>query len=459
MGVVTNEPATTCDLGAMPVEDEREGAFVAVFRGGSVDVVPLPPGRPIAVGRSRGSEILVDDPAASRLHLTLTWHGGDEVELVDRESRNGTIVDGATVRGRALVRTGTDIRIGATRLLVVVRADGSVERETLSAIDDDDLVAESQAMLEAVAIADRAATSDATVLILGETGVGKEIIARRIHRMSRRSKKPFVVVNCAAIPESLAESILFGHEKGSFTGALRQQRGVFEDAHGGTIFLDEVGELSPTNQARLLRVLEDKTFVRIGSTGSTPTDVRVLAATHRDLRSLAAHGGFRSDLIFRLDVVRIAIPSLRDRPEDVVPIAERLLRTLAPGRSVRLASMARRALLAYEWPGNVRELRNRLESALATGSGDVIQESDLSAILPSVPARGGGPLRGRVEEAETAAILEALQACSGNQTRVADRLGISRRTLVYRLSKYGLQEAAYEARTRGRQTPRPRSPS
>jgi len=437
-------------MGSQAIDEVEEGAFVAVFAGATVRVVPLPLGRTIAVGRSRSCEIQIDDPAASRLHVTLEWSGADDVVVVDRESRNGTVVDKTTVRGRVVVQTGAELRIGATRLLVVVRHEPRIEPEPQPAIDDQDLVARSPTMLAAIGIADRAARTDTTVLVLGETGVGKEVVARRIHRLSRRSKKPFVVVNCAAIPESLAESVLFGHERGAFTGALKQQRGVFEEANGGTLFLDEVGELSLTNQARLLRVLEDRTIVRVGSATSVPVDVRLLAATHRDLRALADRGGFRSDLIFRLDVVRIAIPALRDRPEDVVPIAERLLRSIAPGRSIRLSAMAKRALLAYEWPGNVRELRNRLEAAIATGvEDDVVDEDDLRSIVAST-APGEGPLRGKVEDAERLAILDALRACEGNQTRVAERLGISRRTLVYRLAKYELQDAAYEARRKPR---------
>lgn len=448
--IVNQESGTTCDA-ALGGSDEVEiPAFVAVFSAREVRVVPLPPSRTISAGRSRSCEIQFDDPAASRVHLTFEWNGGEEVVVHDRESRNGTSVDGTRLTGRTVVRTGAEIRVGATRMLVVVRNDAGLDDASLSPIDDQDLVARAPAMLAAVAMADRAARSDATVLVLGETGVGKEIIARRIHRSSTRERRPFIAVNCAAIPETLAESILFGHERGSFTGAQKQQRGVFEDASSGTLFLDEIGELSPSTQARLLRVLQDRTVTRLGSTSPVPVDVRLIAATHRDLHALADQGGFRKDLIYRLDVVRIEIPALRDRPEDVLPIAERILRELAPKRSIRLSAMAKRALLAYTWPGNVRELRNRLEAAVATGDGDVIEESDLRAILPAKGGPGEGPLRGHVEDAEREAIIEALRACGGNQTRVAERLGVSRRTLVYRLGKYDLHTVAFEARRRPR---------
>jgi transcriptional regulator with GAF, ATPase, and Fis domain len=231
----------------------------------------------------------------------------------------------------------------------------------------------------------RFAASDLPVLILGETGTGKEVVARALHRHSRRAGRPFVAVNCAALPETLAESELFGHERGSFTGAQARKPGLFEAADGGTLLLDEVGELSASNQARLLRVLQERTVHRVGAVRPTPVDVRVLGATNRDLAVDVARGRFREDLYFRLNGVTLQVPPLRERPGDVLPLARRGLDERGGGYV--LAESAAEALRAYPWPGNVRELRNAVECAAATAEGSEIRASTCPprCVAPSAP--------------------------------------------------------------------------
>jgi DNA-binding NtrC family response regulator len=303
--------------------------------------------------------------------------------------------------------------------------------ERALAMDDDDIAGESRGLREVVETADRVAEKDVPVLITGESGTGKELIARRIHRRSRRAKKPFVAVNCAALPETLAESELFGHERGAFTGAERQRAGRFEEATGGTLFLDEVGELSPAVQAKLLRAIEDHVIRRVGGTRDVDADIRLLAATNRDL----SDGGFRSDLYFRLAVVRLDIPPLRERADDIPSIAQHLLARLATKHGLAvpaLKSDALDALRRHRWPGNVRELRNVLERALVLRGSEPIRLADL-ALTPAASA-----LTASHDEVEKERVLEALRQAHGNRESAARLLGVSVRTLYYRLSRLGL---------------------
>jgi transcriptional regulator with PAS, ATPase and Fis domain len=277
-------------------------------------------------------------------------------------------------------------------------------------------------------------------LLVGETGVGKEVLARHIHALSARREGPFIAINCAAIGESLAESTLFGHERGSFTGAHARHSGVFEAASGGTLLLDEVGELSPAMQARLLRVLEERKVQRVGGTTALDVDVRILAATHRDLDEDVKQGRFRKDLLYRLAVLRVTIPPLRDRPDDIVFLAKRFLKSSADGE-VSIAEPALKALRAHRFEGNIRELKNLMEGALALGDGRVVTLADLPGLKHQT--RGHGASRGRLdahlEEVEKSDITSALEACGGNQSAAARRLGISRRALIYRMEKHGLK--------------------
>jgi two-component system response regulator AtoC len=303
------------------------------------------------------------------------------------------------------------------------------------------------AMQRVYALVERIADTSMTVLILGETGVGKELVCEAIHQRSSRRDRPLIKLNCAALPESLLESELFGYERGAFTGADKRKVGFFEAADGGTLFLDEIGDMPLPLQAKLLRVLERKVITRVGGTSEVATDARLIAATHRNLDNDVRSGRFRQDLLFRIGGFTIAVPPLRDRPSEILPLAEHFVRTAAAEQArgaPMLSDDARDALAGYDWPGNVRELRNALERALVLAS-DTITASDLPERLHDASHRvrpqvaTGADVRGQLAEVERAAIVAALDAESGNQTRAARRLGLSRRALIYKMEKYGLK--------------------
>jgi DNA-binding NtrC family response regulator len=319
-------------------------------------------------------------------------------------------------------------------------------------------VAESTAMREVLELAERLARGIVPVLLWGETGSGKEVVARFIHESGPRSAGPLICVNCAAIPEQLVESTLFGHERGAFTGAIQQRKGVFEAAHGGTLLLDEIGELAAPTQAALLRVLDTRRVQRVGSTKEIEVDVRIVAATHRDLETMADDGHFRSDLLYRLNAMQVVIPPLRQRRADIVPLALRLLEdaSIANARHMsRIDDDALDALERYAWPGNVRELRNVIERAVVIARESVVALSDLpekvrAAGRASLPPKAAPPEEARAEEApidhlrdevdryERGLIVRALEACGGNQTSAARKLGLPLRTLVYKIRKHGI---------------------
>ena len=432
---VNSAEVTTFDGLDDDVSSRHIGAYVAIVGRSEGAVVRLQRGTPLTVGRSHSSGVRIRDKAASRLHATLYWDGGSTVRLEDAESRNGTFVGGKRVRGTIEIASGTEITIGKVTLVVVVEECDRVAIQGAPVVEPS-LIAVAPAMRDVVRTAERAARSDITVLVTGETGVGKELVARHLHMRSPRRGGPFLAVNCGSIAESLAESALFGHEKGAFTGATAQHRGVFERAEGGTLFLDEIGELSPALQVKLLRALEQRIITPVGGSAPVRVDVRVVAATHRDLPAMVRDGAFRQDLLFRLNVLPIEIPPLRARREDLEPLITHLLGDLAPGRKVRVSDEAIARLHAHSWPGNVRELRNVLERALALYGGGVVQLEDLD-LGTSAPEEG--PLRSKVDEAERDTIADALRACSGNQTQAARRLGISRRTLIYKMERHGLK--------------------
>lgn len=285
---------------------------------------------------------------------------------------------------------------------------------------------------------EKVAPTPTTVLLLGESGTGKEVAARMVHDMSPRKDGPYVAVNCASLSDALLESELFGHEKGAFTGAYAQRRGRIELAEGGTFFLDEIGELKLDLQAKLLRVLQERKFERVGGTRTLSADVRFIAATHRDLKQMIAAGTFRQDLYYRLAVFSVEMPPLRDRKEDIVPLAETLLRQIAhdlghPKLSLDAATAA--LLVRAEWPGNVRELRNALERAAILCDAGTIREGDLH--LESL-LEAPSPSAGRLEDLEVDAIRAALIEVGGNRRKAADRLGIGLRTLYEKLKRHGI---------------------
>jgi two-component system response regulator HydG len=298
------------------------------------------------------------------------------------------------------------------------------------------IIAHDPRMLKVLDLARKVAPTNATVLITGESGTGKELIARCIHDNSLRNGRVFVAVNCAALSPTLIESELFGHEKGSFTGAVGQHLGRFERAHGGTLFLDEIGELDANLQAKLLRVLQDKTFERVGGTRQITVDVRVVAATNRDLKKHVADGKFREDLYYRLTTFPIEIPPLRERGGDILALARFFLARAAKSLSkppLRLTPAAEQVLLGYNWPGNVRELENLMERMA------ILCDSEVDDIdLPIAAESDTRPVLFR--DIEKKAILDALEANGGNRTRAAKQLGISLRTLQYRLKEYGITQ-------------------
>jgi len=432
---------TTCEPSTID-EPRRPVALIIPLDGADREPVELAVGEVLSIGRSRSSGITIDDGAVSRLHATITWDGADRVTVTDHGSRNGTVVDGERVRGaRDDVRHGAVLEVGPRRLLVLL------PRARTSSADD---ASHSTAMDRVRELVQRAALSDLPVLLVGETGVGKDVLARAIHEGSRRRPRPFVAQNCGAITESLAESILFGHEKGAFTGAHARSVGVFEAASGGTLFLDEIGELSPSTQTRLLRVLEQREIVRLGATRPTPIDTRLVTATHRDLEAMVADGSFRSDLLYRLDVIRIRVPPLRERVDEIPGLVGQLLAEADPSGEVELGDDALRALCAHTWPGNVRELRNAIGRAVALRSGPRLSAADFALTGRDESARGAGapqgPLRGTVSDVERAAIVAALEATGGNRTHAAAKLGIARRTLLYKLERLGIEYPSSRAR-------------
>ena len=305
------------------------------------------------------------------------------------------------------------------------------------------IIGESGRMQEALSLVRRVASSNATVLIRGESGTGKELIAKAIHYASARAGGPLVKVNCAALAESLLETELFGHEKGAFTGAIATRKGRFELADGGSLFLDEIGDLPPHLQVKLLRVLQEREFERVGSSRPIQVNVRLLAATHRDLEALVRDDRFREDLYYRINVVTIALPPLRDRREDLPLLIDHFVRTFAVKNAKPILGLtrdARDALLRYDYPGNVRELENLIERAVVLTRDEIIGISDLPLTLdePAPEPEAAPGLEAAVEALERRMIRDALARATGVQTRAAELLEISERVLRYKLKKYGL---------------------
>jgi DNA-binding NtrC family response regulator len=307
------------------------------------------------------------------------------------------------------------------------------------------LVGSSIPLQRVVQLIEKVAPTDATVLVRGASGTGKELVARALHYNSPRRNRPLVTINCAALTETLLESELFGHERGAFTGAVQAKPGLVEVAEGGTLFIDEIGEMAPALQAKLLRVLEDGHYRRVGGTQEVLADVRVVAATNRELADEIKAGRFRDDLYYRLNVVSIFLPPLRERREDIPLLVEHFLSTrqVGPGRS-RVSPEALRALLDYSWPGNVRELANVLERAQILAENQLITPDDLPENLTSVSAGGSGPAGDprHLSEVERQHVRAILQQEKGNKVRAAQALGVSRRSLYRLIDKYGLGDAS-----------------
>jgi two-component system response regulator AtoC len=412
----------------------------------------LEAGGTYTVGRAADSEVRVDHSSVSRKHARL--HVGDSIRIEDLGSANGTIV------GRRRLAPNSTVEWVPGELLVI----GAVTLFLQSAdVSRDDLVPApsnlpapwpaSGAMGRIAKVLSLVAPGEITVLLLGETGVGKELAAETVHRLSRRAARPFVRLNCAALPESLLESELFGYERGAFTGADRTKPGLLEGADKGTVFLDEIGELPLPTQAKLLRVLESREVMRLGSVAPRQVDVRFIAATNRDLGEQVGAGAFRKDLLYRLSGMPVHLPPLRERREEIEPLALRFCAEASAqlGRPPKpITPAALRALQEHSWPGNVRELRNVMERAvLLSEAGPInVEHLALEASMGGPPASVTHPsmqapsadldLRKAMSEFERSQIERALEQAGGNQTRAAELLGISRRALVSKLGEYGL---------------------
>jgi Nif-specific regulatory protein len=311
------------------------------------------------------------------------------------------------------------------------------------------IIGSSKCMLDVYELIRKITNTRTTVLILGESGVGKELVAGAIHFNSTLAEGPFVKFNCAALPESIIESELFGHEKGAFTGAVTQRAGRFEDADGGTIFLDEVGELSPAMQAKLLRVLQEKTFERVGGNRPIKVNIRIITATNRDLADMVAKGQFREDLFYRLNVFPVIIPPLRDRGSDIITLADHFVARFA-AESVkdvkRISTPALNMLMNYHWPGNVRELENVIERAVILSEDEVVHGYNLppslqTSVLTGTTCKGG--LETKLASVEYEMLIEALKSHNGNMSEAARELGMTRRVLGLRLDKYRIDYKKY----------------
>ncbi len=299
------------------------------------------------------------------------------------------------------------------------------------------IISVSTKMQDVLRLLDRVAPTESSVLILGESGTGKELVARAVHDRSPRSSQAFVPIHCGALPREVLESELFGHERGAFTGAVGMKPGLIELADGGTLFLDEIGEMEPESQVRLLRVLETKSFFRVGGTRSRTVDMRLVAATNRDLAEAIKNGRFRQDLFYRINTITIALPALRERKEDVRVLAEHFVeRNAAYGRK-RLSPEALAALESYDWPGNVRELQHAIERAVILAAGDVIQPADLPAELQSGGAPSSLPA-GSLEDMERQHIVSVLRQVNGHRGKAATLLGIDPKTLYRKIHGYGI---------------------
>ena len=406
---------------------------------------------------------LVTDEAPDLVFLDIWMPGMDGLETLAELKRVRPEATVIMISGHGTIETAVKAtRLGAydfiekpmsleKTLVSVTRAleHGRLERENASLrarLDvRTEIIGDSEpirALREAIATA---APTSGRVLIHGENGSGKELVARAIHALSGRREAPFVEVNCAAIPEELIESELFGHERGAFTGAVARRRGKFETADGGTLFLDEIGDMSLKTQAKVLRALEEQVVERVGGREPIKVDVRVIAASNRDLPAFIAQGGFREDLFYRLNVIPIDVPPLRHRRDDIPALIEHFIAVFSAENGKRLKSMSAEALayfLAYEWPGNVRELRNMVERLVIMTTGDVIGPDDLPAPLRPKDAASGveGPrsLKDARDAFERAYILAELRANDWNMTRTAERLGIERSHLYRKIKTYGI---------------------
>jgi DNA-binding NtrC family response regulator len=432
----------------------------------------------VKIGRGHEADLQLPDPSVSRLHAKI-FRVGRQYFLADLRSRNGTHAEGKRITQLAL-EDGRMFQVGPFRIHFHRPASGfpageeptappgmasssfdstgakpvrhakRTEAPVVTVESPFGLVGGSAHVRKLVATIRRVAASDVPVLIEGETGSGKELVARGIHDASARRERPFIVVNCGAISPDLIESELFGHEKGAFTGATAQRKGAFELANSGTIFLDEIGELPVLLQPKLLRALEQKEVKRVGGNDLLLADVRILAATNRNLLEEIARKTFREDLYFRIGAITVSIPPLRDRREDVAPIARQFLAGMekpASGALPVLSPAALDAMISHDWPGNVRELRNAIQRAVVMAENGELTGHDFSFLRRAAEPEAGAETPSglsRWEQAERTNILGELARQMGNKTKAARELGIAKSTLFEKLKKYGIRTAEFD---------------
>ena len=459
---------------ALDEEEVRQRFALVVYLGSATEVVRLRPGRPLVVGRDFPSHLQIDDPSVSRQHARFVQQDGS-VSVEDLESRNGTRVNGKSIK-RVTLSPSDEVRVGTARIALAVTRPAQ-----RSGAGDNEVLLRNERVVATYALARRAARTDMPVLITGETGTGKEHLARTVHLESARSGGPWRAVNCGAIPASLVESVLFGHERGAFTGADKRSPGLFEQAEHGTLFLDEVAELPTAAQTALLRVLESKTYQRVGGGQSLRADVRIVAATHCDLDRAVAEGAFREDLLYRINTVALELPPLRERRDEIDVLARRFLADCAHQWGVKVDEIdpdAMERLCAYPWPGNIRQLRNAIERAALAAplsalrlldlpayvrddSGDAESERAELAGRPALPARppSNAPsepphvpdvgLKPALRAYEAAVIEQALLRTGGNRNAAAKLLRIPIRTLFRRLSELGVSDGGGTSNSEG----------
>ncbi|WJN79524.1 sigma-54-dependent transcriptional regulator [Burkholderia anthina] len=436
---------TLADLGHRAVEAASGRAALSALRdGGNIECVFLDFRLPDLDGLAVLAQ-LRDDPALAAMPVVmLTAHATSDNTI--EAMRLGAFDHLTKPIGRRDIAQLLERIVSANQPPALAPVEGGFAGEPSA--DRPRLLGVSAAMRDVQKQVGRAAMSDATVLVTGETGTGKEVAARVLHAASARHAGPFVAVNCAAIPVDLLESELFGHRRGAFTGAHADRAGRLVEADGGTLFLDEIGDMPAAMQAKLLRALQERQVTPLGADRATAIDIRVVAATHRDLAAAVANGTFREDLFYRLNVIPLHLPPLADRVADILPLAAHFLGSAAGMRPLHLTNDAQRALLDHRWPGNVRELRNVMERAAALAPGPAVSAADLG--LPAVPARQPGadavpahlldmPLPDALATVERAAILRALERANGNRAEAARQLGIGRQSLYARMANLGIE--------------------
>jgi two-component system response regulator AtoC len=424
-------------------EEPVRGCLLLVLEATGLTVHPVPPSGSMTVGRSEECDVQLRDPLASARHAILY---AEPLAIEDRGSANGTVVGSRALepKTRTAIRPGEAIAIGGSLLMVYQVEPDDEEGRSRTRTDavGDAIVVEDPAMRTLHELVERVASGPINVVFLGETGVGKDVMAELLHRKSPRRDAPLVRINCAALSESLLENELFGHERGAHFGATSARPGLLEVADGGTVFLDDVGDLTPALQTKLLRVIEAREVTRLGALRPRAVDVRFVAATQRDLEEEVDRGAFRADLFFRLSGSAIWIPPLRERASEILPLAEAFIARLADQMRLpslpRLLPAAEDLLIAHKWAGNIRELRNVIERAVLLSPDGTIGPADLGLSQRASSPPPSATASSNPFDDERERIIQALVTCSGNQTRAAKLLQMPRRTLVAKLPRYNI---------------------